>query len=153
LVAPPSLQYGATRPSSLPSCSVVPECASIMKSILAQHRFQFVSFCPVYHAVAGGGVTINDDHHLVHIVDGTGSVTIAAKTYPVAKGTVIAAPPFTGFSLSYSQHFRMRNIHYRLWSSDGEPIERRWFLRPTTLAIRTAFSKSCTNFQKTIGRT
>ncbi len=22
----------------------------------------------------------------------------------------------------------MRNIHYRLWSSDGEPIERRWML-------------------------
>ncbi len=100
-----------------------------MKSTLAQHRFQYVGFCPVHHPKAcGGGLNINDDHHALHIIRGTGSVTINKTTYPLARGTVVAVPPFVEFVCWVEDDFVMQNIHYRLWSADGEPIERRWML-------------------------
>lgn len=100
-----------------------------MSQILRQHRFQFVCFCDVHHAAAtGGGININDDHHAMHVLRGTGEVTINKISYPLARGSVIAVPPFVEFIFRLDADFAMRNIHYRLWSCDGEPIEHRWML-------------------------
>ncbi len=97
--------------------------------LLAKHKFQFISFLDVYHLTAfSGRISINDDHHVIHVIRGTGTVTINKITYPLIRGSIIAIPPFVEFILEGEPDFAMRNIHYRLWFSDGKPVEHHWML-------------------------
>ena len=99
-----------------------------MKSILAQHSFQFVSFCDVYHAMPDAAIQIFEDYHLMHIIRGDAEITIDGVTYPTPVGSVRAVPPCTRYYSSVSGDFIMRNIHFRLWTANGKPVERRWIL-------------------------
>ena len=100
-----------------------------MTLLFVQHRFQFISFANVHHVTAfGGNISINDDHHVIHIIHGTGTVTIDKITYPLVRGTVIAIPPFVEFVFNGEPDFVMRNIHYRLWFANGKAVESRWML-------------------------
>jgi AraC-like DNA-binding protein len=100
-----------------------------MKLDLRKHLFQFISFVDVYHSkAAGGSLNINDDHHAMHIIKGNGQVTIDKTTFPISNGNVITIGPFQEFNFDIEPGFAMRNIHYRLWSANGEPMEQRWML-------------------------
>ena len=99
-----------------------------MKSILEQHKFQFVSSCDVYHAKPDAADQIFDDYHLTHIIRGDAEITVNNVTYHSPVGSIRAVPPYTRYYTSVSGDFIMRNIHFRLWTADGNPIERRWIL-------------------------
>ncbi len=64
----------------------------------------------------------------MHVVSGTGQMTIEETTYPLARGSVVAVPPFVQFTGWVEAGFAMKNIHYRLWAADGEPVEQGWRL-------------------------
>ncbi|MDD5482091.1 MAG: AraC family transcriptional regulator [Kiritimatiellae bacterium] len=95
--------------------------------ILAGHAFQFVAFCPVFHAEAKGigRIQANDDCHLMHIARGSGTVFIEDKKYRLRPGTVIAVPPFVRFYFKINAPFEMLNIHYRVKLAGGEALEER----------------------------
>ena len=100
-----------------------------MKTVIEQHKFQFVMAANVHHTtVCGGGININDDYHIMHITKGTAKITIHKTTYTVTRGSVVAIPPFVQFVWAFEPDFKMKNIHFRLWSADDEPIERQWIL-------------------------
>ncbi|MFH1477563.1 MAG: AraC family transcriptional regulator [Verrucomicrobiota bacterium] len=97
-----------------------------MKSdLFCRHKFQFISFCPVFHAAVNGigRIHINDDCHLMHIVRGTGTVFIEDKKQRLRPGTVVAVPPFVHFYFKINAPFEMLNIHYRVWLANGDPLE------------------------------
>ncbi|MDD5676634.1 MAG: AraC family transcriptional regulator [Kiritimatiellae bacterium] len=95
--------------------------------LLCRHIFQFISFCPVFHADASGvgRIQINDDCHLLHFTRGTGTIFIENKKYPFKQGIVAAIPPFVPFYFKHSAKFEMLNIHYRIWLANGDPLEER----------------------------
>jgi len=94
---------------------------------LLNHKFQFVSFCPVFHADSSGPgrMHINDDCHLLHITRGAGAIFVEEKKYRLRPGMVAAIPPFVRFYFKINAPFEMLNIHYRLWLADGGPLEER----------------------------
>ena len=86
-----------------------------------KHKFQFISFCHVYHSKKSGGkININDDFHIMHVTKGKGVVTVNNKSYRIKRGTAIAIPPFVEFSMKIQPCFEMMNIHYKLWMDDEE---------------------------------
>jgi len=93
--------------------------------LLHRHKFQFISFCPVFHADASGvgRIHINDDCHLLHFTGGTGTIFIENKKYRLKRGVVAAIPPFVRFYFKHSARFEMLNIHYRVWLANGDPLE------------------------------
>ncbi|MEN8255707.1 MAG: helix-turn-helix domain-containing protein [Verrucomicrobiota bacterium] len=100
-----------------------------MHADLAYHRFEFIKFANQRYKPGGEGkVWIYDDHHLVHVVRGRGSVVVGGKSYPLEKGMVFAVPPFTEYVLVRETHWRMMNIHYRIWLAADDPIEDHWVL-------------------------
>lgn len=92
---------------------------------LLNHKFQFVSFCPVFHAEASGigRIHINDDCHFLHITRGTGTLFIENKKYHLQPGLVAALPPFVRFYFKINAPFEMLNIHYRVWLANGDLLE------------------------------
>ena len=97
----------------------------MQKEELLKHKFQFFSFCPVFHDQkrGKGGINVNDDSHLMHITQGTGTVWINGQRFELASGTVISVPPFVEFRFDINVPFEMLNIHYRVWLSNGDPLE------------------------------
>jgi len=95
--------------------------------LLYRHKFQFISYCPVFHANESGvGRThINDDCHLLHITRGTGTLFIEDKHHALQPGVVAAIPPFVRFYFKVHAPFEMLNIHYRLWLENGDLLEER----------------------------
>ncbi|MBU4198342.1 MAG: AraC family ligand binding domain-containing protein [Verrucomicrobia bacterium] len=95
------------------------------KQLLLKHKFQFVSFCPVFHNREGGRsrIQVNDDFHLLHITRGTGAVFINHQRYALKKGVVISIPPFVEFYFNLNLPFEMLNIHYRVGLDNGDPLD------------------------------
>lgn len=100
--------------------------------LLRKHNFQFISFCPVFHAnaITAGRINVNDDCHLLHITRGNGAIFIEGKKYRLNHGMVVAIPPFTRFYLKIAANFEMLNIHYRIKLADGDPLEDHAVLPP-----------------------
>ena len=95
-----------------------------MNSMLLNHKFQFISFCHVFHKEkAGGRININDDFHIMHITRGKGTVTIKEQKFNLRRGSVIAVSPFIKFTLNILPNFEMLNIHYKLWLSDDSLLD------------------------------
>ena len=92
---------------------------------LYNHKFQFISFCPVFHAESSraGRIHINDDCHLLHITRGTGTLIIEDEKHALQPGTVAAIPPFVRFYFKINAPFEMLNIHYRIWLANGDILE------------------------------
>lgn len=92
---------------------------------LDRHKFQFVSHCHVLHAAdyKTGRIHINDDHHLLHIARGSGTLWIENEKFTMHPGTVAAIPPFVRFYFKTRAPFEMLNIHFRLWLDNGAPLE------------------------------
>ncbi len=99
-----------------------------MNPILECHRFQFVSFCDVYHAKPFAAMQLFGDYHLIHIIRGTAEITIDDTVYPVAAGMAAAIPPGARYYISVSSDFIMRNIHFMLFRANGTPMEDEWIL-------------------------
>ncbi|MBU0713873.1 MAG: AraC family transcriptional regulator [Verrucomicrobia bacterium] len=93
--------------------------------LLCRHKFQFISYCPVFHADESGvgRIHINDDYHLLHITRGTGTLFIEDKQHALQPGVVAAIPPFVRFYFKINAPFEMLNIHYRLWLENGDLLE------------------------------
>jgi len=93
--------------------------------LLYMHKFQFISFCPVFHADPAGisRVHINDDCHLLHITRGTGTLFVEEKKHVLHSGIVVSIPPFVRFYFKINAPFEMLNIHYRIWLANGDPLE------------------------------
>lgn len=92
--------------------------------MLLNHKFQFISFCHVFHKEkAGGKININDDTHIMHITKGKGTVTIKEQKFNFQRGSIIAVSPFIKFTLNILPNFEMLNIHYKLWLSDDSPLD------------------------------
>jgi len=84
-------------------------------TLLKHHRFQFINFCHVCHALRRkGNVNVNNDTHIMHVTKGNGTVEVDKHTYTISRGSVIAIPPFVKFVFDIKPHFEMRNIHFRL---------------------------------------
>ncbi|MDD5599223.1 MAG: AraC family transcriptional regulator [Victivallaceae bacterium] len=94
-------------------------------AILNKHKFQFISFCYVYHPVKSdsGNIQLNSDSHLIHVCRGKGTITIGNRLYPIKAGNVVAVPQFTPFTMNICADFEMMNIHYRLWLKDDTLFE------------------------------
>jgi len=92
---------------------------------LRQHSFQFISFCPVFHARTSGAgrIQINNDCHIMHITRGGGAIFVENKRYPLGPGTVAAIPPFVRFYFKLKTPFEMLNIHYQIRLANGDPVE------------------------------
>jgi len=93
--------------------------------LLYRHKFQFISYCPVFHADESrvGPIHINDDCHLLHITRGTGTLFIEDEQHALQPGAVAAIPPFVRFYIKINAPFEMLNIHYRLWLENGDLLE------------------------------
>jgi AraC-like DNA-binding protein len=88
-----------------------------------KHKFQFITFCHVYHEKKSGGrININDDFHIMHVTNGEGTVTVNNKKYRIKRGTIIAIPPFVEFKMNIQPYFEMMNIHYNLWLDEDESL-------------------------------
>ena len=108
--------------------------------LLYRHKFQFVSYCPVFHADESGvgRIHINDDCHLLHITRGTGALFIEDEQHALQPGVVAAIPPFVRFYFKIKAPFEMLNIHYRLWLENGDLLEEHAFL---PMIFRPAYFK------------
>ncbi|OGV49993.1 MAG: hypothetical protein A2017_08530 [Lentisphaerae bacterium GWF2_44_16] len=95
------------------------------KELLKRHKFQFISCGFVYHkqAIEKSNIHLNDDSHILHICKGTGIVFINNEAYPLKRGVVVSIPAFTEFYFRLNPGFEMRNIHYKAWTYDGEPLD------------------------------
>lgn len=94
---------------------------------LIKHKFQFISFCYIYHPLKRNFETIqlNNDSHIIHITKGIGRVTIEGQHHKIKAGNVISIPPFTPFSFAVSDGFEMMNIHYKMWMEDDTLLDNR----------------------------
>jgi AraC-like DNA-binding protein len=90
--------------------------------ILCRHKFQFISFCYVYHPERknSGRVQLNNDSHMLHISKGSGIINAENKSYLIKAGDVVAIPPFTPFTMNISDKFEMLNLHYKIWIENDE---------------------------------
>jgi len=99
--------------------------AQMNLTLLGRHKFQFISYCPVFQSDENGvgRIHINDDSHLLHITRGTGTLFIEDEQHALQPGLVVAIPPFARFYFKIAVPFEMLNIHYRLWLENGDLLE------------------------------
>ncbi len=89
--------------------------------MLVNHKFEFVSFCcPSILQKDELRYQINSDSHLIHILNGSGILTVDDSKYPFSKGSVLSVPPETEFKLTLKPGVTMKNIHYRIWLPGGD---------------------------------
>ena len=99
------------------------------KEELLKHKFQFISFCPVYvgkdiRRESKGRFGVNDDYHLMHVTQGTASAFCSGQQFNLTRGTVLAVPPFVEFRLEVIDcPFEMLNIHCHVWLSNEDPLD------------------------------
>lgn len=112
------------------------------KELLRQHKFQFISCCYVYHsqAVEKSNIQINDDSHFLHICKGTGTIFINNKAYPLKRGVIVSIPAFTEFHFRLDPGFEMQNIHYKIWTYDGELLDK---IKTLPLVFSPDYFKYC----------
>jgi AraC-like DNA-binding protein len=100
--------------------------------ILENHKFQFISFCYVYHEngnLSSNKIQINNDSHLLHITRGAGSITIdGTNKFSLRRGAVVSIPRQTPFIMELSHNFEMLNIHYQIWLKDGQYFDDKFLL-------------------------
>ena len=101
----------------------------LIHELLSKHNFQFVSFCAIRRQAPeecrDGLVQVNDDAHLIHVLRGERRMRLGEREYCLRRGSVIAVPLFTAFTLSRpAGPFDMLNIHYRITTEDKVPLER-----------------------------
>jgi AraC-like DNA-binding protein len=92
--------------------------------ILENHKFQFITFCYVYHKHGRQSpVCINNNSHLLHITRGTTVITIDGKSNRLHRGAVVFIPRQTIFDMGISPDVEMLNIHYQIWLKDGKYLD------------------------------
>ncbi|MCK4982646.1 MAG: helix-turn-helix transcriptional regulator [Victivallaceae bacterium] len=94
------------------------------QQILEKHKFQFISFIPVYHKHGRRSpVCINNDSHLMHITCGTAVINVDGKSNRLHRGAVVFIPRQTTFVMGMSPDSEMLNIHYQIWLRGGEFLD------------------------------
>ncbi len=93
--------------------------------ILKNHKFQFIRFCDVHHEkyLSRSNLQVNTDSHILHITAGHGKVFINSEMHNLKRGLVLSIPPFSEFNFEIEPGFGMMNIHYRMWTGNGDPLE------------------------------
>ncbi len=92
--------------------------------MLQNHKFQFIRFCNAQITErCDGGLLIYDDSAILHIIKGTGTITIENQKHYFKKGTIIAVPLLTEFFFQVNSEFETMNIHYMMWRADGEHLD------------------------------
>jgi AraC-like DNA-binding protein len=66
---------------------------------------------------------VNSDLHIIHITGGCGKLFINSEVHALKKGMVLSIPPFVEFHFEIEPGFGMLNIHYRMWTGSGDPLE------------------------------
>ena len=93
--------------------------------ILKNHKFQFISFCHVYHEHGRlSPVCMNNDSHLLHISRGSMIITIdGTNEFILKRGAVVFVPKQTTYSMKISSGLEMLNMHYQMWLKGGEYLD------------------------------
>lgn len=95
---------------------------------MAVSRFDLVAVCHCGHCENHVGVmSINDDLHLLHIVEGWLDFHWGGRPHRASKGQVVYVPPFTSWQIHTGESsVEMINIHYHHFLEDGTSFADRW---------------------------
>ena len=116
--------------------------------ILRNHKFQYIRFCDVYYGKHDKkfGVQVNADSHILHITGGHAKIFINSEGHALKRGMVLNIPPFIEVYYEVEPPgFSMLNIHYRMWTSSGDPMEN---FKELPLIFEPVYFSSCERILK-----
>ena len=100
-------------------------------------------FCTAYYEKQARkfAVQVNTDSHVIHITGGHAKIFINSEEYVLKRGLVLNIPPFVEVYYEINPPgFSMLNIHYRMWTAEGEPMEN---FRELPLILEPSYFSKC----------